>query len=155
MTLRGLRAAVGSVLSLPAILWLGGCFQYYPLGPDVVPSPGTRVQAEFSSPSSFDLGPETLHDVTRVEGTLVQAGGDSLGLWVKWFYQDQGPMVAGYNAEYTVQRSTVRQLSTWRISPKRTVMASLVFAGLITAVSLIGLHGGFGGTPGGSTPQQQ
>ena len=153
MTLRRLRAVVGSVLPLPAIVWLSGCFQYYPLAPDVVPAAGTKVQANFSNPSSFDLGPETLHDVTHVEGTLVQSGADSLAVWVKWFYRDQGSRVEGYNAEYTLQRNTVKQLDAWRLSPGRTVLASLVIGGAIAALSVLGLSGAFGGTSGGTNHQ--
>jgi hypothetical protein len=153
MTVRRLRAVVSSVLPLPAILWLSGCFQYYPLAPDVVPAPGTKVQATFSSPSSFDLGPETLRDVTRVEGTLMQGGADTLGVWAKWFYRDQGSRVEGYDAQYTLQRSTVSQLSVWRVSVQRTIVASLVFGGAITALSVLGLNGAFGGTGGGTNRQ--
>jgi hypothetical protein len=153
MTLRRLRAVVGSVLPLPAIVWLSGCFQYYPVAPDVVPATGTKVQATFSSPSSFDLGSETLHDVTQVEGTLVQSGGDSLAVWVKWFYRDQGGRVEGYNAEYTLWRNTVSQLSAWRFSPGRTILASLVGGGVIVALSVLGLTGAFGGTSGGTNHQ--
>ena len=140
-----------SELPLPAILWLAGCFQYNPLAPGVVPAPGTRVRADLSSPSSFDLGAETLHDVTRVDGTLVGAGGDSLGVWVKWFYRDQGSKVEGYNAEYTLWRSTVSQLSAWRFSPGKTVVVSVVFAGAIAVLSVLGLNGAFGGTGGGTS----
>lgn len=153
MMLRRLRVVVGSMLPLPAILWLSGCFQYYPLAPDVVPAPGTKVQATFSSPSSFDLGPETLHDVTRVEGTLVQSGGDSLAVWVKWFYREQGSQVEGYNAEYTLRQNTVSQLSAWRLSPGRTVLAALVVGGAVAALSVLGLNGAFGGTSGGTNQQ--
>ena len=58
----------------------------------------------------------------------------------------------GYNAEYALWRNTVSQLSAWRLSAKRTILASLAFGGVIAAVSLIGLHGGFGGTSGGGGP---
>jgi hypothetical protein len=153
MTVRRLRAVVRSVLPLPAMLWLSGCFQYYPLAPDVVPASGTKVQATFSSPSSFDLGPETLRDVTRVEGTLVQSGGDSLAVWVRWFYREQGGQVDGYNAEYTLRQNTVSQLSAWRLSPGRTALAALVVGGLIAVVSVLGLNGAFGGTSGGTNHQ--
>ena len=153
MRLRRLRAIVSSVLPLPAIFWLSGCFQYYPLAPDVAPAPGTRVQADFTSPSSFDLGPETLHDVTYLQGTLVGSGADTLGVWVKWFYREQGSRVEGYEAEYTLQRHTVRQLSAWRLSTGRTVVASIVFGGVIAALSFLGLNSAFGGTSGGTNHQ--
>ena len=153
MTLRRLQAVVRCALPVPAILWLAGCFQYYPLAPGVVPAPGTRVQADLSSPSSFDLGAETLRDVTRVQGTLVGAGGDSLGMWVKWFYRDQGSKVEGYNAEYSVRRNTVSQLAVWRVSPGKTVLASLVFGGAIAVLSVLGVSSAIGGTGGGTGSQ--
>lgn len=142
MVRRSLRIA----LALGAGLGLSACFQYYPTKPDLTPVPGTDIRATLATPTPFDLGTETIHDVTRVEGTVVQTAGDSLGVWVSWLRIKLGPKFDGNRAQFYLQRSNIQQLEEWRFSPKRTVLTlgigGAVMVGFAELIGLTGVAGG-------------
>jgi hypothetical protein len=149
-----LRSSLGTALALGAALGLAGCYQYYPTQPELTPSRGTDIRATLAAPTPFDLGTETIHDVTRVEGTLVDPGRDSLGVWVNWLRIQQGPKFDGNRAQFYLQRGNIKQLEAWRFSPRRTLVATGVTGAIVAGFYGLLKLAGVAANGGGSHPPQ-
>lgn len=68
---------------VPPVLVLAGCFPYVPNeGPP--PPPGSSVRVRLARPQSFELLGFTVHDVQRVDGTLVRERSGELEVSADW-----------------------------------------------------------------------
>ncbi len=147
--LSGFRRGVAAVV---APVYLAGCFHYVPVDASLTPANGTDVRATLASPVPFNLGAVTVNDVRELEGTVVEAAPDSLGVWVKWLYPAVGEKVDANRAAFYLHRSNLAHLEEWKVSGKQTAFLlglgiALVAAGMATVSFARGNTGGGVGSP--------
>jgi len=126
--------APAAALLLPA--YLAACFQYVPAALPPLPKPSTQVRVTLAEPMNISMGEFTLHDVTRIEGLVAAANGDTLGLVAKWLYPRVGRKYDALYGSYDVPLAEVQQLEAWRFAPKRTA----VFLGVTAVATVVILH---------------
>lgn len=124
--------APAATLLLPA--YLSACFHYVPVDSGFTPPPGTNVRATLAEPMPFNMGTLTVNDVTSVEGLVVEAFQDSLGVWAKWLRPKVGARFDANSAQFYLSRGSIAQLEQWRVSGKRTVILGVASAGLVAGL---------------------
>lgn len=117
------------------MLLVTGCFQYVPVQVSPPPKPQTEVRVTVAEPFDIPMGEFTLNDVTRVEGIVAEANGDTLVLVAKWLHPRVGRKYDALYGSYAIPFAEIKQLERWRFSGKRTVLF-LGATGAITAFVL-------------------
>jgi len=123
----------------PAAAWLlaaylSACFHYVPAETLPLPERNTDVRLTLAEPLDITMGEFTLNDVTRIEGTVDLADGDTLGLVAKWLYPRLGRKYDALYGSYTIPVSGIEQLERWRFDTRRTVLFVGVTAGITAFV---------------------
>ena len=124
--------APAAALLLPACL--SACFQYVPAATLPLPERNSDVRLTLVQPLDITMGEFTLNDVTRIEGTVDTADGDTLGLVAKWLYPRVGRKYDAMYGSYAFPVAGIEQLERWRFSARRTVLFVGVTAALTTLV---------------------
>jgi len=144
-------------IMVPAAAWLlpaylSACFHYVPAETLPLPERNTDVRLTLAEPLDITMGEFTLNDVTRIEGTVDIADGDTLGLVARWLYPRLGRKYDALYGSYTIPVSEIEQLERWRFDTKRTVL----FLGASAAITTFVLHAVWrvvrGGGPGEVDP---
>jgi hypothetical protein len=148
------RRKIGApVVAVVAPVYLAGCFHYVPVDASLTPAAGTDIRATLSTPQPFNLGALTVNSVESVEGTLVGASPDSLGVWVKWLYPAVGEKVDANRVQFYLQRGNLTRLEEWRVSSKATVVAVAATVGVVGAMlGLVSLARNNSGGSGSANP---
>lgn len=128
------------------------CYQYYQVE-DTAPLPeaGAEVRAELTTPQDLDLGDQTLHDVSRIEGEVYRSGGDTLGLFSRRIHTAYGSRQFTDGAVFYFDRSQFVRLEQRTLAPVQTgITLGVLAAGALTAVFLVSDLGGGAETGSGS-----
>jgi hypothetical protein len=115
---------------------VAGCFHYVPAAAGSAPRPETEVRVTLAQPIDIPMGEFTLNDVTRIEGVVTAADGDTLGLVAKWLRPQVGRRWDALFATYNIPVADIGQLEQWRLSGKRTVL----FVGASAVVTAVVLN---------------
>lgn len=129
------------------------CYEFVPVRDTApAPGPGSEVRAQLTSPQPFNLGPQTLNDITSIEGTVYANvnGNDSLALWSRQLKNAYGGKFFTNGNVFYIPREQIRVLETRRVNPAKTGLAAVLGAGaLVGIVTLITGGGGTGPLDGG------
>ncbi len=147
-----------NVFGLLLLFPLSACYEYVPIH-DAAPPPeaGTEVRAQLTSPQPFNLGPQTLNDITTVEGVVYpnDNGSDSLALWSRKLSSAYGAKYFTNGNVFYIPRAQIRQLEQRRLAALPTAVAAAVgtgaLVGIITLITGGGGGGGGIGDDGGSS----
>jgi|GEM_PF-2124884 len=154
-TVRLRRKAVRpTAFGLMLLLSTNACYQYFPVS-DVEPLPKSRaeVRISLSEPTSLDVGSETLHQVSKVEGDVYRSTGDTLAVFSRWLYTSFGYRQPMDGAVFFFDRNDFGELEERRLVAVKTAVAVVgVGVGLFAfSAWAIGLGGGSeSGNPDGS-----
>lgn len=117
-----------------AVLLLTGCFHYVPAEVTSLPSPRTEVRITLSQPIDIPMGEFTLNEVTRIEGVVAEANGDTLDLVARWLYPRVGRKWDAMFGSYGVPITQIQQLEEWRLSPRTTAIVLGVSAAVLAVL---------------------
>jgi hypothetical protein len=147
------RTVLGPVAAVVAPVYLAGCFHYVPVDAAWTPPAGTDIRVTLASPAPFNLGTFTVHDVQAVEGKVVEAAADSVGVWVKWLHPLVGEKYDANSAEFYLPRSSIARMERLRISGGQTALLVAASAALVAGLSaLVSAAVGQNGSGGGDLP---
>jgi hypothetical protein len=130
----GSRRPLAPVAALVLPAYLSACFRYVPEAPVPLPAANTEVRVTLAEPIDISMGEFTLNQVTRIEGTVAEADGDTLSLVAKWLYPQVGRKYDALYGSYAIPAAGIQQLETWRFSGKRTVLFTVAAVGLTAFV---------------------
>jgi hypothetical protein len=136
------------VFSIAALLLGTGCFHYVPTDVSSPPKPETEVRITLAQPMDVPMGEFTLNEVTRIEGIVTGADGDTLGVVARWLRPRVGRRYDALFASYNIPVSGIGQLEEWRVSGKRTILFAGAL-GVVTVVVLDAIWKVVRGDPGG------
>lgn len=134
-----------------AVLLFTGCFHYVPAAVSPLPPEQTEIRVTLADPIDITMGDFTLNDVTRIEGIVAEANGDTLGLVAKWLYPRFGRKYDALFGSYDIPVSGIEQLETWRFSGKRTALV-VGAAAAVTAFAVAAVWRAVAGGGGGEPP---
>ncbi len=138
------------VVGLLCLIPVSACYQFVPLQEAApTPGPGSEVRAQLASPRAFSLGPQTLNDITSIEGTVYPNvnGTDSLALWSRELRNAYGGRYLTNGNVFYIPREQIRVLEARRIAPAKTALAAAVGAGMLVGIVTL-ITGGGGSGPG-------
>jgi hypothetical protein len=131
---------------------LNGCYEFVPAQSDVL-APGKPIALEINDQGRVGLGDKIGAEVRRVSGTLVAQSDQDYEMRVTelTFLNDRTSQWSG--EDLRVPKQYARTVFEQRLSHGRTMMATLVSAGLIVAAILTSsLIGSGGNDTGGGKP---
>jgi hypothetical protein len=138
--------ALSAALLLSGVL--NGCYEFVPAPSDAV-APGQPIAVEINDQGRVGLGNVIGAEVRRLSGTLISESDQQLEMRVTelTFLNDRTSQWSGEHL--TVPKQYARTVFEQKLSRGRTVMATVVSAGLIVAAILTSSLSGRGGNDGG------
>ena len=140
------------VSGLALVLLLIGCSVYVPHPPDAPPPPGTEVRVRLTTPGAVRVSRVFGQPVEEIQGRLLNAKGDSLGLSLTRATEYGRPWDSADTL--MVARNEYFQLDEKRLDGKRTALfvggVGVVSGIVIGALFRAATRGGEGEPPGDS-----
>jgi hypothetical protein len=129
-------------------LVLSGCYSFVGVG-ETTPASGAAVQVELAAPRDVVLQDVTVHGITAVQGTLLSADVDSVGVAVARLWGLEGRTYEATGIGVNLPRQGIAALRAKRMSPARSIVAigsgaAGVVAMVLGVKALVGTGGGSG-----------
>lgn len=119
---------------IAAMLMLTGCFHYVPAAVEPPPRAQTEVRVTLAQSIDIPMGEFTLNEVTRIEGIVAAADGDTLGLVARWLYPRVGRKYDAMYGSYGIPVTQIQQLEEWRLSARTTAIVLGVSAAVLAVL---------------------
>lgn len=139
---------------IAAVLLLTGCFHYVPAQIPPLPKPETEVRVTLADPLDIPMGEFTLNHVTRIEGIVAAADGDTLALVAKWLHPRGGRRYDALFGSHNIPVAGIEQLEEYRFSGKRTAILLGAGAAVVAAFFDLIRRVVTGDQPGGFPPPE-
>ncbi len=137
------RRRLTASVALATLALNTACYVYAPVA--AAPRPGQRLALELSDQGRVALGGQLGAGVTRVEGTVRQAGSDDLVMAVERLAQISGGTSYWGGEEVRIRRADIARTEERRLSRGRTALAVGGFVVALGAFAVTRVLGGFGG----------
>ena len=133
---------------------IAGCYTYVPVeGP--FPDRGREVRVLLSPTQDIDLGPITVRDVARVDGTVYRATPDTLAISSQWFHTQLRQRHYTNGHIHVLLRNQAADVEVRKFHIGFTVLATaaIIAAGTAVFAFTTDLGGGGIGEPGDGDTQ--